>query len=124
VQRSLFAIVTICFLLTGCDVDLLGTNWKKIGGGYSLTLSEIDGACGLIAPSQESGPLVVAVGWKEPIILALPAGSETWDVIDTTTRKETKISDQQRKTDPAYRNVPVYRAGDAWKKLKRYRSLW
>jgi hypothetical protein len=121
--RSFITLIAFLFLLTGCDVDLFGTNSKKLGGGYSLALSEIDGQCGLIPPKREFGPLVDAVGWKEPIILARPVARKAWGVIDTTTRKEMQISDEQRMSDPVYREIPLYRAGDAWKRLKRDRSL-
>src|SRR6266404_1281501 len=91
------AMATLC-CLTGCDVDVFGLDWKRLGGGYSLVLSEVDNECGLIPPHQRFGTLVVEIGWRKPLILVHADGSNVWDVIDTTTRKKTTISDEQRKT--------------------------
>jgi hypothetical protein len=110
--RIAAAVMAILCCLAGCDVDVFGLDWKRLGGGW------------LIPPHQRFGTLVVEIGWRKPLILARADGSNGWDVIDTATRKETTISDQQRKTDPTYRDIPVCRARDAWNQLKRYRSVW
>jgi hypothetical protein len=123
-QRSFLLLIASLLLLTACDIDLFGLDRKRLGGGYSLVLSEVDDECALVPPHQNGGTLVVEVGWRKPLILTRPDGFKTWDVIDTTTHKQTTIADEQRKTDPAYRDIAVYRAGEAWKRLKRYRSLW
>jgi hypothetical protein len=122
--RNFLAITAAFIFLTGCDVDLFGLDRKKLGGGYSLLLSEVDDECALVPPHQNGGTLVAEVGWQKPLILTRSDGFKTWDVIDTTTHKQTTISDEQRKTDTAYHNIAVYGAGDAWKRLKHYRSLW
>jgi hypothetical protein len=123
-QRTVVAVIATLLCLTACDVDLFGLDRKKLGGGYSLVLTEIDDACALVPPHQNGGAVVVEVGWQKPLILTRAEGSKTWDIIDTTTQKQTKISDEQRTTDPAYRDIPVYRARDAWNRLTRHRSLW
>jgi hypothetical protein len=123
-QRSFLLLIASLLFLTACDIDLFGLDRKRLGGGYSLVLTEIDDACALVPPHQNGGAVVVEVGWAKPLILTRAEGFKTWDVIETTTRKETNISDEQRTTDPAYRDIPVYRARDAWSRLKRHRSLW
>ena len=122
-QRISVAVIATLLYLTGCDVDLFGLDSKRLGGGYSLELTETDDACALVAPHQNGGPVVIEVGCLNPLILTRADGFKTWDVIDTTTQKKTKISDEQRTTDPVYRDIPVYRATEAWKRLNRHRSL-
>jgi hypothetical protein len=123
-QTTVITVIATLLCLTACDVDLFGLDRKRLGGGYSLVLTETDNACALVAPHQNGGPVVVEVGWLNPLILTRGDGFKSWDVIDTTTQKETKISDQQRTTDPAYKDIPIDRARDAWKRLKRRQSLW
>jgi hypothetical protein len=123
-QGTVITVIATLLCLTACDVDLFELDRKRLGGGYSLVLTETDNACALVAPHENGGPVVVEIGWLNPLILTRADGFKTWDVIDTTTQKETKISDEQRATDPAYRGIPIYRARDAWKRLKRHRSLW
>src|ERR1700737_1981675 len=118
-QGTVITVIAPLLCLTACDVDLFELNRKRLGGGYSLVLTETDNACALVAPHQNGGPVIVEVGWLHPLILTRGDGFKSWDIIDTTTQKETKISDEQRTTDPAYREIPIYRAGDAWKRLKR-----
>jgi hypothetical protein len=43
----------------------------------------------------------------KPLILTRADGFKTWNVIDTTTHKQTTIADEQRKNDPAYRDIAV-----------------
>ena len=123
-QRTVIAVIATLLCLTACDVDLFGLDRKKLGGGYSLVLTETDNACALVAPHKNGGPVVVEVGWLNPLILTRGDGFKSWDVIDTTTQKETKISNEQRTTDQAYKDIPIYHARDAWKRLKRHQSLW
>src|SRR5713101_203275 len=123
-QRTVLALIATPLLLTGCDVDLFGLDSKRLGGGYSLELTETDDACALVPPHQNGGAVVVELGWQKPLILTRAERFRTWNLVDTTTQKETNISDEQRTTDPAYRDIPVYRARDAWNRLKRHRSLW
>jgi hypothetical protein len=123
-QRTVVAVIATLLCLTACDVDLFGLDRKRLGGGYSLVLTEVDNACALVPPHQNGAAVVVEVGWRRPLILTRADGFQTWHVIDTTTQKELTISDEQRKTDTAYRDVPVYGARDAWNRLKRHRNLW
>ena len=47
-QRTVLALIATPLLLTGCDVDLFGLDSKRLGGGYSLELTETDDACALV----------------------------------------------------------------------------
>ena len=123
-QRIAVAVMGTLLCLSGCDIDVFGLDWKRLGGGYSLVLTEMGDKCAMISPHERGAPLVTEVGWQKPLILTRGGDSENWNVIDTTTRKETKITDEQRRIDPTYRDIPVYRARDAWNHLKRYRSVW
>src|SRR6266436_6945344 len=123
-QRIAVAVMGTLLCVSGCDIDVFGLDWKRLGGGYSLVLTETDNKCGLIPPHERSGPVVAEVDWRKPLILTRGTERESWDVIDTNTRKETRITDEQRRTDPTYRDISAYRARDAWNHLKRYRSVW
>jgi hypothetical protein len=120
-MRALLALATItCFV--GCDVDLFGLDWKRLAGGYSLVLAEQDDACAIVAPHESGGSAVTEIGWRQPLIVA--RNQDNWDVLDTSTGKHTKISEEQRRNDPTYRDIRIYRARTAWARLKRYKSLW
>ena len=121
-KRAVLAFLALTSLV-GCDVDLFGLDWKRLGGGYSLVLDgQTDDACAIIAPHENGGPTVTQIGWRQPLILSRHDGD--WDVVDTSTGKHTKISERERSSDPAYRDIQVYAAHTAWTRLKRYRSLW
>ncbi|HST31843.1 MAG TPA: hypothetical protein VLK27_13505 [Chthoniobacterales bacterium] len=118
---------TLVFLaltcLVGCDVDLFGLDWKRLGGGYSLVLDgETNDACAIVAHHQNGGLIVTQIGWRQPLILS--RYESDWDVLDTSTGKHTKVSEEQRSSDPAYRDIAVYAARIAWDRLKRHKSLW
>src|SRR2546423_14222960 len=121
-KRALLGFLAV-ICLVGCDADPLGLDWKRLGGGYSLVLDgETDDACAVVAPHENGGRIVTEIGWRQPLILSSYQGS--WDVLNTSTGKHTKISEEQRTSDPAYRNIPVYAARTAWARLKRHKSLW
>jgi len=120
-MRTLIALTAATYLV-GCDVDLFGLDWKRLAGGYSLVLAEQDDACAIIAPREKGGPIVTEIGWRQPLILS--HSKDSWDVLDTATGKHAKISEEQRQSDLAYRDIPIYPARTAWARLKRYKSLW
>ena len=120
-MRSLVALAAI-ICLAGCDVDLFRLDWKRLAGGYSLVLAEQDDACAIIAPHENGGPIVTEIGWRQPLVLS--RSKNNWDVLDTTTGKHAKISEEQRESDLAYKDIPIYPARTAWARLKRYKSLW
>jgi len=121
-KRALLAFFALTCVVA-CDVDVFGLDWKRLGGGYSLVLDgEADDTCAIIAPHENGGPIVTEIGWRQPLILSRYKGD--WDLLDTSTGKGTKISEVQRSSDPAYRDIQVYAARTAWSRLKRHKSLW
>jgi hypothetical protein len=120
-MRALIALATIACLV-GCDVDLFGLDWKRLAGGYSLVLAEQADTCAIVARHESGGPIVTEIGWRQPLILS--RSKDSWDVLNTTTGKHAKISEEQRQSDLAYRDIPIYPARTAWARLKRYKSLW
>jgi hypothetical protein len=120
-NRALLALVALLWLV-GCDVDLFGSDWKRLGGGYSLLLAEQDDACARITPHDFGGSVVKQIGWRQLLILS--RSGDSWDVLDTTTGKHANISEERRQNDLAYRDIPVCPARTAWSRLKRYQSLW
>jgi len=67
-HRVTVAALGTLLCLIGCDNDVFGLDWKRLGGGYSLV--KIDDECALISPHESGGPLVVEVGWQNALILA------------------------------------------------------
>ena len=120
-------IMSSAVFLCSCDVNLFG--WKAVGGGYYLDdWREGIPAYILFPPdggSVESPTIrVEQLGWKEPLILAQPEETrDQWVVIDTRTHQRKTISEAERTTDPAYRDIAVYHAADAWERLRR-RKQW
>jgi hypothetical protein len=122
-QKRAFIVLIALTCLVGCDVDLFGLDRKRLGGGYSLVLDgETDDACAIVAPHENGGPIVTEIGWRQPVILSRYDGD--WDVLDTSIGKHTKISEEQRRSDSVYRDIPVYAARTAWARLKRHKNLW
>jgi len=100
------------------------SDWTGSGLAAATHFTETDDQCGLIPPHERSGPVVAEIGWQKPLILARSGQHDSWHVIDTTIHKETKISDEKRRTDPTYHDITIYQARDAWNRLRRYRSFW
>jgi hypothetical protein len=121
-MRALVTLaVAIC--LVGCDVDLFGLDRKRLGGGYSLVLDgQEDDTCAIVAPREKGGRVVKEIGWRQPLILS--RYEEGWDALDTSTGKHNNLSENQRQSDPAYRDIAIYPARTAWARLKRHKSLW
>jgi hypothetical protein len=64
-KRALLGFLALTCLV-GCDVDLFGLDWKRLGGGYSLVLNgETDDACAIIAPHENGGSMVTEIGWRQ-----------------------------------------------------------
>jgi hypothetical protein len=120
-MRALIAL-SVVMCVVGCDVDLFGLDWKRLGDGYSLVLTEQGDTCAIVAPHESGGTVVTEIGWRQPLILS--RYDKSWDVVDTSTGKHTKISEEQRQSNPTYRGIPIYPARTAWARLKRYKSLW
>jgi hypothetical protein len=122
-RACLLWLLACSALLCSCDVDLFG--WKKVAGGYYLDEwhKGYDGYI-LFPPdggSAESPEIrVQQIGWKKPFIIVHPdSEADEWIIIDTQTHQRTSISDAQRLADQNYRNIAVYSAEAAWRRLRR-----
>jgi len=60
--ETVVAVIATLLCLTACDVDLFGLERKRLGGGYSLVLTEVENACALVPPHQNGAAVVVEVG--------------------------------------------------------------
>jgi len=114
----------LLFVLSSCDVDLFGFGTKQIAAGYRLIQHEGPDQFALMPPKQDFGSFVTDIGWRQPVILVRSDGSHPWDVIDTSTKRQVSITEQQRRSDPSYRDIPVYTAANAWHKLSHRRRQW
>ena len=113
----------LLFVLSSCD-DLFGFGTKQIAAGYRLIQHEGPDQFALMPPKQDFGSFVTDIGWRQPVILVRSDGSHPWDVIDTSTKRQVSITEQQRRSDPSYRDIPVYTAANAWHKLSHRRRQW
>jgi hypothetical protein len=114
-----FSLLWAAFLCS-CDVNLFG--WKNVAGGYYLDdWRDVDPGYILFPPNNGPGQIrVEQLGWKKPFIIVRSVDTaHQWIVIDTLTNQRTAISDAQRNADQNYRNITVYGAADAWKRLRR-----
>jgi hypothetical protein len=118
-KRFMWLLVCAVFLCS-CDVNLFG--WKNVAGGYYLDdWRDFDPGYILFPPNNGPGEIrVEQLGWKKPFIIVRPVDTaDQWIVIDTRTNQRTTISNAQRNADQNYRNITVYAAADAWKRLRR-----
>jgi hypothetical protein len=117
--RFIIWFLVLCSL-TSCDFDPFGFDTKRVAGEWRLVETET----GFALMHDDVGGYVSEIGWQKPVIISRAERSEAWDVVDTSTRKQVSISDQQRRSDPALRDIPVFPAGDAWARLKHWRRQW
>jgi len=122
VARSIAAAI-LSIALSSCDIDLFGFDTKRIAAGYRLTVAE-GGQFALMLPRENSGSAVIDVGWRKPFILSRSDELKPWRVIDTSTQEAVSITEEQRKAESKYRDIPIYRANDAWERLKYSSSQW
>ncbi len=115
-------VLAAFIFLCSCDLDLLGVDLKEIAGGYRLKRG--DGQFSLLAPRATGGPIIDELGWREPIIIARASGSDYWDVVNTARAQRTRLSDEQRKSDPQYQSIPIESAEKVWDRLDRHKQLW
>lgn len=125
-RTALAVLVTISgsFILSSCDVDVFGLTWKQLAGGYRLVQSEVPNECGLVGPGESGGTLVSEIGWRKPLIIYKTRNADHWDVIDTATHSQIRISLSERTSNLTYRDIPTHQAEDAWRQLSRYRQQW
>lgn len=117
---------TVCALLllslSSCDVDLFGLDPKPIAAGWKLVQTESGFV--LRPPHTSGGSYVERIGWQKPFIISRGESSSSWDIIDTSTGKRSSITDEQRRTDQLYRDIPIRYADDAYAQLKHWRRQW
>jgi hypothetical protein len=109
--------VTLC----SCDVDLFGSDTKKIGRNCRLVKVDWPGEFVFSAPPDQRPEAVTELGWEKPLVVVRLRDAKEWRVFDTSTGQWTTISDEQRRADPRYAAIPIYAAGDAWSLPRRQR---
>ena len=120
--RIAFLAVFVC--LCSCDSNLFGPDSREIAGGYRLKRAGDPQQVALTIPYQSGGLIIDEIGWHKPFIIARASGSEYWDVINTARAQHIRVSDLQRKSDPAYQSIQTEAAEMAWKNLNRHKRLW
>jgi len=118
------AFLALFVSLCSCDEDLFGSDAKQIAHGYRLKRIGVPGPYALLAPYDTGGLIIDEIGWSKPFILARAAGSEYWDRIDTDHAEHIRISDAQRRSNPALRAIPIEAADVAWNQLNPRKRLW
>ena len=109
------SLLVCAVFFCSCDVNLFG--WKNVAGGYYLDDWRDVNPGYILFPGQIR---VEQLGWKKPFIIVRSVDTaDQWIVIDTRTNQRTTISDAQRDANPSYRDITVYVAADAWKRLRR-----
>ncbi len=119
-----FALLAVSVVLCACDANLFGPDAKELAGGYGLKRVDDSKEIALTIPNKSGGIVIDEIGWREPFIIARASGSDYWEAINTSRAQRISVSDQQRKSDPAYRSIPTEAAETAWAKLNRRKRLW
>jgi len=78
----------------------------------------------LLAPGKDEGEYVAQIGWRRPVIVVKLRDHGNWDVIDTMKNQYVSISEEDRKTNPTYRETEIFSAEVAWRRLSARRRLW
>ena len=118
------ALLTVFVSLCSCDANLFGRDSRELGGGYRLTRAGNPNQFVLTIPNESGGLIIDEIGWHEPFILARASGSQYWDVVNTAHAQRTRVSDQQRKSEPIYQSIQIKSAEVAWKELNWHKRLW
>jgi hypothetical protein len=114
------AVIAALFFFFGCD----SAEFKEIAGGYRLKRIKDPPQFVFCLPRQDGGAIIDEIGWHKPVILFRTAGSQYWDLIDTAHASHTRISDGERKSDPALASIQIEPAEAAWNRLQPYKRLW
>jgi hypothetical protein len=127
-RRSLLILRTGALFLmwlavASCEWDPFGPDQREIAGGYRLKKAD-NSQFALVIPYQTGGMIIDEIGWHQPFIIARGSGSDSWQAINTDHATRILISDEQRKSDPAYRSIQVESAEQAWGTLSRHKRLW
>jgi hypothetical protein len=112
------AVVLVAVLLSSCDLDPFGFTQRSITREYYMMQTDDPDVYALASRSENGGPVISEIGWREPLIIARSSGDARWQVVDTKTKQHDWVSDQARGDDPNLRQIQIYSAGDAWKQLR------
>ncbi len=124
--RRYFTVALALWLMAfaGCDVDLFGSDAKRITKSYNLKLTSGPDLCAI----EHNGDFITSdldeIGWQQPIILCKARGSDTWNAINTQTGVRAEISQAERETNTLYRSIETHRAIGVWESLKRHKGAW
>lgn len=118
------ALLTLAAFLCSCDAKFFGPQSRQLAGGYGLRRVNDSNQIALTIPNRSGGIIIDEIGWREPFIIARASGSDYWEAINTSRAQRISVSDQQRKSDPAYRSILTEAAETAWAKLNRRKRLW
>jgi hypothetical protein len=116
-------LVLVALFVSGCDVDLFGTDAKRITRGYFLSLTDGPDHCALKSDRDFITPELELIGWRKPLLLCQTDGKR-WIVVATDTGQQTIISDAERRESPLYNTIEVGPAIEAWKSLSRRKPVW
>ena len=116
--------ILLAFALASCDVDLFGTDPKHLAGPYWLSLTDGPDHCAVKLKHDFITPNLESIGWRKPIILCQAYDSRTWDIIETDSSRQFKITDEERRSDTRYSSIEIRPAIDAWKSLSYHKRLW
>jgi hypothetical protein len=124
VFRFRLGVAVVCVALCSCDSKLFGPDSRELAGGYGLKRVDDSNQIALRIPNRGGGIVIDEIGWREPFIIARASGSDYWEAMNTARAQRISISDQQRKSDPAYQSIQTEPAETAWAKLNRRKRLW
>ncbi len=118
------AFLAVLVGLCSCEANIFGPESREIAGGYRLKRAGDPKQFALTIPNESGGLIIDEVGWREPFIIARASGSQYWDVINTARAQHIRVSDLERRSDPAYQSIQTQAAAMAWKNLNRHKRLW
>jgi hypothetical protein len=121
--HSLLFVLLTASMLCSCDVDLFGSDTKKIGRNYRLVKVDWPGEFEFGAPDRRRREPVTEIGWQKPLIILRDRGAESWKVIDTVSGEAVVVTDEQRRSHPRYSAIQIYSAAEAWS-LPRKKRRW
>ena len=116
-------LVIVALSVSGCDVDLFGSDAKRITRGYFLSLTDGPDHCALKTDRDFVTPELELIGWRKPLILCKTA-DKAWLVVATDTGLRTPISDAERQQNSLYSAIEVQPAIEAWRSLSRHKAVW
>jgi hypothetical protein len=122
-QTRSLVLVLLALCLGSCDVDLFGTDSRRITRDYSLSLTDGPDHYALQHDRAFITPQLELIGWRKPLILC-KTEEKQWLVVATDTGRQTTISDAERQNNPLYSSIDVRPAPEAWHTLSRHKSVW